>query len=230
MVWDLLALFPEGFHDFHFISLQDGNSEDSSKSAGLSVIFSDTNLSPIKQSLSGKQFPRLSVSLAEVQAVVLGLETAKTKGFLRVEVRTSSRHIEEIFSKWLVIWKKNKWKRGNGGRLVIPVPLLRRLDHLVSNLTVNILKVARGGSPEIVMAETLAKQSCQDLVTESDQNFNAMGAEEARALLQGDSGTLNLSKQMEQSIVVTMKKRFKERNRRKIKRKIFGQMRKKIQL
>ena len=193
--------------------------------AGLSVIFGDTTLTPIRQNLSGKQFPKLTVSLAEVQAAVLGLERAKTQGFLCVEIRTTSRLLEEIFSKWLVIWKKNKWRRGNGGRLVIPVPLLRRLDHLVTDLTVNVVKVTRGSSPEIVLAETLAKQSCRDLGTVSDLN-----PDESLVSGRGEAASLNLSKQMEQSVVTTMKKRLREQNRRKLKRRIFGKMRRKIQL
>lgn len=195
----------------------------SSKVAGLSVIFSDTTLSPIREYLSGKQVPKLTVSLAEVQAAVLGLERAKTQGFLCVEIRTTSRLLEEIFSKWLVIWKKNKWRRGNGGRLVIPVPLLRRLDHLVTTLTVSVVKVTRGSSPEIVLAETLAKQSCRDPEPGSDLNPD-------EGLIRTGAASLNLSKQMEQSVVTTMKKRLREQNRRKLKRKIFGKMRRKIQL
>ena len=195
----------------------------SSKVAGLSVIFSDTTLTPIREYLSGKQVPKLTVSLAEVQAAVLGLERAKTQGFLCVEIRTTSRLLEEIFSKWLVIWKKNKWRRGNGGRLVIPVPLLRRLDHLVTALTVNVVKVARGSSPESVLAETLAKQSCRDPGPGSDLN-------PYEGLIRGEAASLNLSKQMEQSVVTTMKKRLREQNRRKLKRKISGKMRRKIQL
>ena len=198
----------------------------SSKVAGLSVIFGDTTLTPIRQNLSGKQFPKLTVSLAEVQAAVLGLERAKTQGFLCVEIRTTSRLLEEIFSKWLVIWKKNKWRRGNGGRLVIPVPLLRRLDHLVTDLTVNVVKVTRGSSPEIVLAETLAKQSCrEDLGSGCDMN-----PDESLVSGRGEAASLNLSKQMEQSVVTTMKKRLREQNRRKLKRRIFGKMRRKIQL
>ena len=195
----------------------------SSKVAGLSVIFSDTALAPIRQYLSGKQVPKLTASVAEVQAVVLGLERAKTQGFLCVEIRTTSRLLEEIISKWLVIWKKNKWRRGNGGRLVIPVPLLRRLDHLVSELTVNVVKVPRGSSPEIVLAETLAKQSSRDPMFGADLNPD-------EDLISGDAASLNLSKQMEQSVVTTMKRRLREQNRRKLKRKISGKMRKKIQL
>ena len=195
----------------------------SSKVAGLSVIFSDTTLTPIREYLSGKQVPKLTVSLAEVQAAVLGLERAKTQGFLCVEIRTTSRLLEEIFSKWLVIWKKNKWRRGNGGRLVIPVPLLRRLDHLVTALTVTVVKVTRGSSPESVLAETLAKQSCRDPELGSDLNPD-------EGLIRGEAASLNLCKQMEQSVVTTMKKRLREQNRRKLKRKIFGKMRRKIQL
>ena len=187
------------------------------------MIFSDKSLAPIRKQLSGKQVPKLTVSLAEVQAVVLGLERAKTQGFLCVEIKTTSRLLEEIFTKWLVIWKKNKWRRGNGGRLVIPVPLLRRLDHLVTALTVSVVRVPRGGSPEIVLAETLAKQSCRDLMSGCDPNPDEV-------LISGEAVSLNLSKQMEQSVVTTMKKRLREQNRRKLKRKLFGKMRKKIQL
>ena len=187
------------------------------------MIFSDTALAPIRQYLSGKQVPKLTASVAEVQAVVLGLQRAKTQGFLCVEIRTTSRLLEEIISKWLVIWKKNKWRRGNGGRLVIPVPLLRRLDHLVSELTVNVVKVPRGSSPEIVLAETLAKQSSRDPMYGADLNPD-------EDLISGDAASLNLSKQMEQSVVTTMKRRLREQNRRKLKRKISGKMRKKIQL
>ena len=49
-------------------------------------------------------------------------------------------------------------------------------------------------------------------------------------LIIGDATSLNLSKQMEQSVVTTMKRRLREQNRRKLKRKISGKMRKKIQL
>ena len=196
----------------------------SSKVAGISVIFSDTALAPIRQYLSGKQVPKLTASVAEVQAVVLGLERAKTQGFLCVEIRTTSRLLEEIISKWLVIWKKNKWRRGNGGRLVIPVALLRRLDHLVTEMSVNVVKVNRGGSPEIVMAETLAKQCCRDTMTGDDLN------PDEDLISEDAASSLNLSKQMERSIVTTFKRRLREQNKRKLKRKVLGKMRKKIQL
>ena len=126
---------------------------------GICVIFSDRSVPQITKSMSESQFPKLTNSIVDIWSVVLGLQTARDNGYQMVEIRTPSRLLGEVLTKWLDVWKKNKWKRGNGGRLVIPITLLKRLDSLLMEVNVNVVHIARGSGPEIVLAETLGKPS-----------------------------------------------------------------------
>jgi len=215
---------------------------------GICAIFSDKNVPQITQSMSESQFPKLTNSIVDIWSVVHGLQTARDNGYQMVEIRTASRLLKEVLTKWLDVWKKNKWKKGNGGRLVIPITLLKRLDSLLMELNVNVVHIARGSCPEIVLAETLAKQSCnQAEQLSADQNFNFVPPvnseiagshhqkpiQKSNICLDAENGpteATKINKQMQQKIVLTLKKRQKEKNRRKLKRMKFGTMKKKINL
>ena len=96
---------------------------------GICVIFDDSRPKIVK-TVTGSQI-KLTPSNVDLLAVVTGLESARERANKNVEIRTASRILHDIFTKWLVIWKKNKWKKGNGSRLTIPIQLLRRLDNLL---------------------------------------------------------------------------------------------------
>ena len=225
-------------------------------------MFSEDSVSQVMETISESQYPRLSHGLVELVALVTGLEVAREQSVDSVEAVTSSRFIHDLVTKWIIIWRKNKWKRGNGGRLTLPITLLKRLFNLLKVsqyvwvdevtlllvetkqilfcqvMNVNVVLIARGSCPEIVMAETLAKQSClgnslqsilgtgnSSAATGPHKNFNSFTS---GPYLAGASN--NLCKQMEQKIASEMKQRQKVNNRKKLKRQKFGTMRKKLQI
>lgn len=90
----------------------------------------DDNCAKIAKTLSGGQV-KVTASSVELLAAVNGLESARDRANNNVKIHTTSRILHDILTKWLVIWKKNKWKKGNGSRLTIPTTLLKRLDILL---------------------------------------------------------------------------------------------------
>ena len=156
----------------------------------------------------------------QLKACLAALRHAKSWGYHEVKLYTTSPLLQSIITTQLQVWKRKKWRKGNGSRLVIPISLLKNLDRMLTVLDVQVERVARGECPEIVRAEAMAKQSCIDFSNSAPlQNTNLSEDEQS-----------NISKQMERKIVSTIKQRQKEHDKRKLKRLKFRGMKKKIQL
>jgi len=194
------------------------------KYGGINVIFSDERLQPVSMSVhEGIHLPKLSVTIVELYAIRKGLASVISVGWTQVEVRIASRQTWDILDKWLKIWKRNKWKKCNGSRLCIPVSLLKEIDKSLMQLSVSFVLIARGSCPEIIIAETVAKENCVPPVSPSlDQSMDNMTSSIKMSQKQ--------CKQMKIKVVSTMKQRLKEKNRKKIKRLKFGTMKKRLQI
>ena len=186
-------------------------------------MFSVDSVAPVSRTCFETRGSKLGINNIEIQATVTALEQARTLGYSRVRLCTSSNMLEAIITKHLQQWKQKKWKRCNGSRLTLPISLLKKLDRLLAVVEVEVVRVARGSCPEMVMAEGLAKQSCIDFSgCQTAQNTNDAPA----TALPPDI----ISKQMEKKISSTIKQRQKEHGKRKLKRLMFRGMKKKIQL
>ena len=105
-------------------------------------------------------------------------------------------------------------------------------------MNVNVVLIGRGSCPEIVMAETIAKQMCAESKQSSsgsDQNFNSTSGLDSEiylpaVALPSAATPTNIVSNLGKQIATTLKKRQKERNRKKLKRQKFGCMRKKLQI
>ena len=192
-------------------------------------MFSVDGLAPVSRTFFETRGSKLSINNIEIQASVTALEQARLLGYPRVRLCTSSNTLKDIITKHLTRWKQKKWKKCNGSRLSLPISLLKKLDRLLAVVDVEVVRVARGSCPEMVMAEGLAKQSCIDFSgCQTAQNTNDPGGAPATT-----TTTLPLdiiSKQMERKISSTIKQRQKEHGKRKLKRLMFRGMKKKIQL
>ena len=183
-------------------------------------MFSVDSVTPISKSLFETRRSKLTINTVEIQACLAALEQAKVSGYQQVRLCTSSPLLESIIKTHLKVWKKKNWKKTNGSKLVIPISLLKRLDKLLADVDVQVLHVARGSCPEILLAESLAKQSCIDFShSETTRNTNIDGAKQP-----------DISQQMEREIVSAIKKRKKEHGKKKLKRLKLRGMRTKIQL
>jgi len=93
----------------------------------------------------------------ELQAVIEGLAALKSKS--RVELVTDSVYVAKGSAEWLPGWKRNGWKRKEGGKLkpLKNEELWRRLDELLSQHVVKF-KVIKGhsGHPENERCDELA--------------------------------------------------------------------------
>jgi ribonuclease HI len=93
----------------------------------------------------------------ELQAVIEGLAALKSKS--RVELVTDSVYVAKGSAEWLPGWKRNGWKRKEGGKLkpLKNEDLWRRLDELLSQHVVKF-KVIKGhsGHPENERCDELA--------------------------------------------------------------------------
>ena len=157
--------------------MQEVKEEKERKIGGASAIFSIDYQSPISRTLFETGSSKLTINTIEIQACLLGLERAQTLGYHRVNLCTSSNLLEQIITEKLQKWKQKKWKKSNGGRLVVPISLLKKLDKLLAVVDVSVTRVARGSCPQIVMAEALAKQSSIDFSqSQTVQNTNTGGA------------------------------------------------------
>ena len=93
----------------------------------------------------------------ELQAVIEGLAALNSKS--RVELVTDSVYVAKGSSEWLPSWKRNGWKRREGGKLK---PLKnedqwRRLDELLAQhvVTFTVIK-GHSGHPENERCDELA--------------------------------------------------------------------------
>jgi ribonuclease HI len=93
----------------------------------------------------------------EMQAVISGLEALKTAS--EVEVVTDSAYVANGCSQWLPGWKKNGWRRKDGGQWkpIKNQELWQKLDELLSKHRVRFTHV-RGhqGHPENERCDELA--------------------------------------------------------------------------
>ena len=189
---------------------------------GFSAMFSVDTMSPVSKTLFETKNSKLRIITIELAACLTALEVARSSGYRQVKLVTSSALLQSIITSQLQIWKKKNWRRPNGNRLVIPVKDLKRLDHLLVVLAVEVVRVARGSCPEIVRAEARAKQSLIDFSespTLQNTNVGGAGVEEP-----------HVSQQMERKIASAIKQRKKEHCKRKLKRLKIRGMRPKVQL
>ena len=75
--------------------------------------------------------------------MIVGLEAARCAGWSSVEIRFVSRLMVDISLKWLVIWKNNKWRKGSGARLSLPIGLLKRFDSLMTDMNVSVVHIGK---------------------------------------------------------------------------------------
>lgn len=99
----------------------------------------------------------------EMLALISGLESLKRPTV--VEVITDSTYVAEGCRSWLPNWKKNGWRRRDGGRLVpIKNPdLWQRLDALLSQHKIRFTIVkGHSGHPENERCDELAVAACRE--------------------------------------------------------------------
>ena len=101
----------------------------------------------------------------ELTAVIQGLSALKTPS--QVELYTDSNYVGKGLSEWLAGWKRNGWKRREGGRLA-PVKnedLWRKLDELTQTHQVKFTHVyGHSGHPENERCDELAGAAYQHLL------------------------------------------------------------------
>jgi len=98
---------------------------------------------------------------AELQAAILGLEQALYRGIRSVKLHTDSKLLENIMNKWMEQWKANNWRKCDGAPPKISIDLLKRLDHLNSEIDVSWTWVPRNSCPEMELADSLANHGCR---------------------------------------------------------------------
>lgn len=77
----------------------------------------------------------------ELQAVIEGLKMLTRRS--RVEVITDSAYVANGCKSWMVGWKRNGWKRKQGGKLkpVLNVEYWKQLDELLAQHNVSFTMV-----------------------------------------------------------------------------------------
>lgn len=104
----------------------------------------------------------------ELQAVIEGLTALKFPS--RVEVVTDSAYVAKGCTQWLAGWKRNGWRRRDGGQWkpVKNVELWQQLDALLSRHDVRF-EIIRGhsGHPE--------NERCDELAVAAAQRFRGGG-------------------------------------------------------
>ncbi|MEZ6130074.1 MAG: ribonuclease HI [Planctomycetaceae bacterium] len=100
----------------------------------------------------------------ELQAVIEGLKLLTRR--TRVEVITDSAYVANGCRSWMAGWKKNGWKRKEGGRLkpVMNVEFWKQLDELLSrhDVTFTIVK-GHSGHPENERCDELAVAAAESM-------------------------------------------------------------------
>ena len=94
----------------------------------------------------------------------------------------------------------------------------------LQELNVNVVLIGRGSCPEIVMAETIAKQMCAESKQSSvgsDQNFNSTSGLDSEIYLPAvafpsAASATNIVSNYGKQIANTVKLRQKEKNRKKL--------------
>lgn len=98
----------------------------------------------------------------ELQAVIQGLEALKRP--CRVDLFTDSVYVGKGLSEWMPNWKRNGWRRKEGGKLkpIKNEELWRRLDELLQTHQVKFTHVAgHSGHPENERCDQLAVAAYQ---------------------------------------------------------------------
>jgi ribonuclease HI len=98
----------------------------------------------------------------ELQAVVEGLTAIKRPCY--VEVLTDSEYVRKGLSEWMAGWKRNGWKRREGGKLkeLKNADLWKKLDELISTHRFKFTRVAgHSGHPENDRCDELAVAAYQ---------------------------------------------------------------------
>jgi ribonuclease HI len=121
---------------------------------------------------SGKELERFGAEAQttnnrmELTAVIEGLSTLSRPS--TVELFTDSVYVGKGLSEWMANWKRNGWKRREGGRMA-PVKnedLWRKLDELTQTHRVRFTHVAgHSGHPENERCDQLAVAAYQHLLT-----------------------------------------------------------------
>ncbi len=100
----------------------------------------------------------------ELQAVISGLEALKSRS--EVEVITDSSYVAQGCASWLAGWKKNGWRRKDGGawKPVKNVEYWQKLDELLARHRVRFTHVrGHAGHPE--------NERCDELAVEAAMQF-----------------------------------------------------------
>jgi ribonuclease HI len=101
----------------------------------------------------------------ELTAVVRGLESLTRP--CSVELFTDSVYVGKGLTEWMDKWKRNGWKRQEGGKRkpVKNEDLWRRLDVLLSRHELKYIRVAgHSGHPENERCDELAVQAYQEFL------------------------------------------------------------------
>lgn len=98
----------------------------------------------------------------ELTAVVMGLRALKRP--CSVELFTDSVYVGKGMTEWMPKWKKNDWRRKEGGKFkpVKNVDLWQQLDALIGKHKVKYTRVAgHSGHPENERCDELAVEASQ---------------------------------------------------------------------
>ncbi|MGV3607323.1 MAG: ribonuclease HI [Planctomycetaceae bacterium] len=100
----------------------------------------------------------------ELQAAVEGLKALSRSCY--VELLTDSEYVRKGLSEWMAGWKRNGWKRKEGGKLkeLKNADLWKQLDELVALHRLKFTRVAgHSGHPENDRCDQLAVEAYQAL-------------------------------------------------------------------
>lgn len=100
----------------------------------------------------------------ELQAAVEGLKALSRTCY--VELLTDSEYVRKGLSEWMAGWKRNGWKRKEGGKLkeLKNADLWKQLDELVALHRLKFTRVAgHSGHPENDRCDQLAVEAYQAL-------------------------------------------------------------------
>jgi ribonuclease HI len=110
----------------------------------------------------------------ELTAVIEGLSALKRP--CRVEVITDSQYVAKGIREWLPNWKRQGWKRREGGRWkpVLNEDLWTRLDRLLAEHDVKVTHVlGHRGHPENEACDRMAVQAYQSLKSQGQSASDA---------------------------------------------------------
>ena len=130
------------------------------------VVYDDPVLPYLYGPVENNLTDEVTNNKAEVEAAILGLEEAKTKGSKTVILHTDYKLVEDIMTTLLDKWKGNNWKKTNGKEPKFPIDWLKKLDMLRSNMKISCKWVPRNSSLEMEIAHALANLGCECVVND----------------------------------------------------------------